>query len=559
MTYAAEKRIWSEEFGKKILDDCDVLGQTSLPQYQLAVTALGGVIQYLEEAMIADDILSMNQFELYEPPEVNSLNTKLPQHLILDSLTIKNLDIFPKSKDEKNRSLFEIIDTCSTSFGRRLFRNWLCLPLCGQRAELTARQEAVNEINENIDLVSNISKWCGAMKRLPDLQRLLTQIHSQSLLKRANNHPDSRSIMFEGHIYRRRRINNFLNTLAGFEEIVALIDDLSTISSIESQYLRRIVCTEFPDLSSIIAFFRNSFDAEIVRKEGNIIPNKGVDQEYDDAMQTIDNVKQELDSYLKKQILFFKIKINYVNSNRIRYQLEIPESCALKAANCVEEKYELKSARKGFKRYHTTTISGLLNKLEDAESKREEALGDIFRRLLEKFDHDHDKWETAINCIAQFDALISLANTKHLFSSNDYSSCFPEFVWDQPESGPLIRVQDLRNALLIQSANLIPNDVELKGETLVLTGPNMAGKTTLMRSVGLLVVLAQMGAYVPASKCILSPVDRIFTRIGAYDQVIEAQSTFMVELNETVVVVNHATRNSLVLIDELGKFRDYLV
>lgn len=554
MKYVYEKKLWSDSFSKSIIDNSDVLGQTPLPQYELAVSSLGAIIQYLEGSLIADDILSMKQFEFYNPPDVNSSRAQLPSHLILDSLTIKNLEIF--SDNDKMDSLFKIVDNCSTPFGRRLLRNWLCMPLCNKRSELELRQEAICEINGNSDIFEAIPKWLRSMKRLPDLKRFLTQIHSQSLLSRAKDHPDSRAIMFEGHIYRRRRINNFLNTLCGFEEVLNLIDDISSITSIKSKLLNLILRTrenggQFPNLSKLLNYFKNSFNAETVRKEGNIIPNRGVDQEYDDAIGAIDNVKQKLDNHLKEQCLYFRTKINFVTSNKTRYLLEVPDLVATKAFDNSEEQYDIQGSRKGFKKLLTNTVIQLTKELEEAENKRDCVLGDIFRRLLEKFDKDYESWNAAIECIAIFDALISLAKTKDVFEAHSYECCIPEFVWDQNNS--MFNATELRNVFLMKNTNLIANDIELNGETLVLTGPNMAGKTTLMRSVGLSVVLAQIGAYVPASKCTMTPFDRIFTRIGAYDQVIESQSTFMVELNETVVVVNHATEHSLVLIDELGR------
>lgn len=572
LQYLAEKDIlpkMTEQFRFQILDPSDVLQQTSLPAFELAVSSLGGIIQYLEKALIADDILSLNLFEVYNPLENSS--TKLSQTLILDSVTMKNLEVLLNLRGEESSTLFKIINKCSTPFGKRLLRNWLCLPLCNQREELELRQEAVRELAENEVIQLKVASWTSVLAKLPDLERLLTTIHSASSLKRSRDHPDSRAILFEGDLYRRRRINHFLNTLDGFQNLSVLMGQISSLlhiadekNPIQSKLITKLVALEseggqFPDLASKIAFFRDSFDAEKARKDMSIIPNAGADAEYDEAQEDIASAKRELEEYLNKQKLFFKVRVCYYNEKpgKNRYQLEIPDSVVIKTTQNKEESYKEISKKKGYRRFHTPTILALVSKLEAAEGKKATLLSDIFRRILEKFDNDYQTWSMAIKCAAKLDALVSLSKTKQIFESYESYSSLPDIIWPSTESNgqldAIFKAEELRNACLIEARQLIPNDITLMNGTMVLTGPNMAGKTTLMRSVGLAVILAQIGAYVPAKRCTLTPVDRIFTRIGAYDEVIEAQSTFMVELNETVAIVRHATTHSLVLIDELGR------
>ncbi|CAG2182967.1 unnamed protein product, partial [Oppiella nova] len=128
--------------------------------------------------------------------------------------------------------------------------------------------------------------------------------------------------------------------------------------------------------------------------------------------------------------------------------------------------------------------------------------------------------------------------------------CLPKFSHSET---PFVNLVESRNpSLLKYCENFIANDIKIESELLLLTGPNMGGKSTLMRQLGLIVIMAQMGAYVPAKECTLTPVDRIFTRLGAFDRIVEGESTFFVELSETAVVLKHSTKHSLVLIDELG-------
>ncbi|KAH7642757.1 dna mismatch repair protein msh6-like protein [Dermatophagoides farinae] len=562
LKFIYEKNLWSNiatDFRNEILDPSDVIQQSARTEFELATVSMGAIIDYLEKSLIIDDIMSMGQFQVYRPPEFNSVMTKLPDHMIMDSMTMKNLEILESlthNDMSKTSTLFKIINHCQTAFGKRMLRTWICQPLCGLSNGLEMRREAVRDLAENIDIAGYHKHWKEMLKKIPDLDRLLTQIHSQSSLKRSKDHPDARAILFESDIYRIRRIKTFLDTIAGFEQISKIVENIqSNLDLFKSKYIHQLMTYIedgglFPRFDDKIQFFRQSFDEEKVRQDGHFIPDKGVDDEYDQACETISNITKKFDDYLNEQKLFFKTRINYVNALKNRFLLEVPDSCESKISKW-QENYELKSSRKGYKRYHTTKLIEMIEQLEQAENEKQLLLGDIFRRLLARFDQDYKIWRQAISCISQFDALLSLSNTRQLFESNGSNSCLPEFIWDHQDQS-IIRAKDLRNAFLVINNTVIPNDIELMGETLILTGPNMGGKTTLMRSVGLLVILAQIGSYVPASECQLTPVDRIFTRIGAYDIVLENESTFMVELSEALSIMKYASKLSLALIDELG-------
>lgn len=559
LKYIYKKELWSkvsEDFKNAILDPTDVIQQKSFPEFELAVIAIGAIFEHLEKSMIIDDIMSMRQFEIYRPPEFDAGSNKLPNYMILDSMTIKNLEIFESLNNRYNSmTLFSIIDNCSTAFGKRMLRSWVCQPLCGLRDELELRRDAVRDLAENEKIAPHLNRWSTMMKKLPDLERLLTQIHSDSL-KKSQDHPDSRAILFESELYRLRKIKTFLFTLSGIESLLEIIQNIASNSNdINSQYLIRLVNHKnddklsFPVIEDKIKFFRQSFDAEKVLNEGQFTPRKGADEEFDQIINRIDQLEKKFVDYLNEQKLFFKEKITYVHCNKNRYQLEMPDILESKLKKS-SESFVVKSRRKGYIRCYTSTLVEMVDDLEQAENERDMIQSDIFRRFLAKFDQDFNKWQQAIACLAQFDALMSLANTRNIFESNGSVSCLPEFLWDQ--NLPVIRAKDLRNAFLVINNEVIPNDIELNGETLILTGPNMGGKTTLMRSVALIGILAHIGAYVPASECFMTPIDRIFTRIGSYDLIMENESTFMVELSEALSIIKYATSFSLALIDELG-------
>lgn len=544
------------EFKAKLFDIEDQMETSPMPEMEMAVSALGGIIEYFEKALIADDILSLKQFEIYTHPEAGTdLSHQLPNSMILDSLTCKNLDIFSKEKN----CLWKLIDSTATAFGKRLLRQWLCQPLCNPLSKLVERQDAVRELAESDRLQQKMKIFATDLRKFPDLQRCLLQIHSQSSLKRATNHPDSRAILFEEQIYRKRRIGNFLAILQGLERSCEIIEDIATSTDYFKSMLLHSLVTfvkeggKFPDVREKVQHIRETFNFKRAKEASDIIPNANVDKEYDDSVEEIENAKRDLDTFLRKQAANLGCRAKYYDSGKTRYQLEIPDS-AVQVFQDNNPDSQLKSSKKGFKRFYTPQLLEMIANLENAEATNNRLRNDFFRRILERFNDDYKTWSALINCLAQLDALWSLAKTKEVFQlAGAQSCCLPVMVPPAEGACPVFEAQNLRNATLFRKRELTPNDLELTDQTLVLTGPNMSGKTTLERSAGLAIVLAQVGAFVPATELRLTPVDRIFTRIGAYDNVIESQSTFMVEMSEAALMVRHATPHSFILVDELGR------
>lgn len=190
--------------------------------------------------------------------------------------------------------------------------------------------------------------------------------------------------------------------------------------------------------------------------------------------------------------------------------------------------------------------------MQNAEDERNAVLKDLSRRIFEKFSQYYDLWKQCVDCVAHVDVLASLAE----YARTQQVICVPELRDMQPDKQPSIEIEEGYHPC-VTTDTYIPNGIVLGcNETAplsILTGPNMGGKSTLMRQIGLLTVMAQIGAHVPAESCRLSLVDRIFTRLGAQDDILSGHSTFLVELNETSLILKHATCNSLVLLDELGK------
>ncbi|XP_044184294.1 DNA mismatch repair protein Msh6-like isoform X1 [Acropora millepora] len=561
---------WPEILRK--LTDGDPLGLTPADGSELALSALGAVVWYLKKSLIDHEVLSMGNFEEYTPLD-SSPNAgrsaafmKGRQHMILDNVTLTNLDVIPYGPDSSlEGTLLERLDNCSTPFGKRLFKQWLCAPLCNPTA-INDRLNAVEDLMANRGLMAECKEL---LRTLPDLERLLKKIHALSLPKDPN-HPAHRAILYNEDTYSKRKINDFLTVLEGFGkamEIVALFSNHST--SFRSKLLLQVISEErqFPCLKELLLTFKHAFDHNKARNEGVILPKPGVDPDYDGALADINATKGWFDKYLKKQCAALGCKVTYWGSAKNRFQLEVPDSIRK-----IPDEYTLQSQKKGFKRYWTAEIEDKLAELVNAEERREEALKDTMRHVFHKFDQEYKTWDKAVQCIAVLDSLISLASYS---SKCDGPMCRPEIVLpEQTEAGnfqPFFEIRDGRHPCISRTfsgGDFIPNDtvVGIKNDEdceetavnshstcVLVTGPNMGGKSTLMRQAGLILIMAQMGCFVPAEKCRLTPVDRVFTRLGAQDRILSGESTFFVELNETSTILKHATQHSLVIVDELGR------
>lgn len=536
----------------------------------LAVSALGGCVWHLRRCIIDQELVSLGNFKRYTPADeeahaqskaaVTEEDGELRQeYVVLDAQTIQNLEILVNSYNgARSGSLIDILDKTVTSFGKRLFQEWVLKPLCKISA-INERLDAVQELGAHGELLLELR---DRLKTLPDLERLLSRIHALGSTHRAREHPDSRAIMYESETYNIRKIRDFVTVLNGFGSAVALVNELGPqLARMDSPLLQTILkihtaadraslkSGHFPALTSKLEFFRHSFDQAAAQKSGVIIPQEGVDPEYDGAIAEIAEVEAEFESYLNeqrkalqcRQLAFFGTK-----KKEDRYQIEVPESAIRKQP----KEYELKSRRKGYKRFHTPTIRGLLKRLAAAEDRKEQAFKDQTRRMFHKFDEDYKSWMKAVQCLAVLDCLLSLA----LVSSQSDGYVRPELVASER---PFIDIADGVHPCVAATfdGDFIPNDTQIDGKTsmLLLSGPNMGGKSTLLRQTCVLALMAQLGCFVPASKCRLSPVDRVFTRIGASDRILAGQSTLFVELAETATILRHATRHSLVILDELGR------
>ncbi|KAF8791514.1 DNA mismatch repair protein Msh6 like protein [Argiope bruennichi] len=544
----------------QMLDPGDNCLETPLKQYELAFRSFAASLWYLQKCCIEDSLLSMKLFEVYVPVdemqnksskgEIQKLSAKnsnnFKQHMILDGVTLQNLEIVPLlSSGNPDGTLLGTMDYCSTNFGKRLFRNWLCSPLCNPDM-ISNRLDAIDDL---LQIPEVVEAAVSILKNIPDLERLLSKIHTYGFA-RSQFHPESRAIYYEAETYNKRKINEFLSTLEGFKQTSDVISMFEPhLKEFKSSLLKQSVSSDkiighFPDMTKELKYFEEAFDHEVAKKQGNIIPTPGVDKEYDFATAEIDKIGKELDTFLSEQKRALNCKVSYVGTGKNRYMLEVPEN------KKVPSEFEFQGGRKGFKRYYTKETKNLLARLTSAEESRASALKDITRRIFARFDENYNMWKSAVHCISILDALISLV----LYcKSSEVPMCRPKFFIPNKDVEPHLEIIDGRHPTFLKyftGDDYIPNSVYIGpkrnnnntevnsgGRLVLVTGPNMGGKSTLMRQAGTLIIMAHLD----------------FTRVGASDRISKGESTFFVEASETSSILHHATLNSFVLVDELGR------
>lgn len=394
---------------KEMTSESDSLCLTPKEGYELALSALGGCIFYLKKCLVDQELLSMANFEEYVPVDVEmekaagstSFFAQTRQRMVLDGVTLANLEIFQNGSGGTEGTLLERLDTCRTPFGKRLLKQWLCAPLCNP----TSIKDRLDAVEDLMGAQAQVGEVSDLLKKLPDLERLLSKIHSIGTPLKGQDHPDSRAVLYEEVTYSKRKIADFLSALEGFKTMQEIISALAPVSSdCQSTLLRQVVSLKsekegvFPDLSSELRRWETAFDHQKARTTGVITPKAGFDPEYDQALTGIKNCERQLQDYLDRQKRRLGCKsMAYWGTGRNRYQMEVPDSFAERN---IPEEYEVKSTKKGWKRYITRETERLFAELQGFEEKRDAALKDCMRRLFYNFDKNYRDWKTGVECMA---------------------------------------------------------------------------------------------------------------------------------------------------------------
>nr|OQO17736.1 hypothetical protein B0A51_14358 [Rachicladosporium sp. CCFEE 5018] len=477
-------------------------------------SAMGALIWYLTTLKIERDLITLGNFTWHDP-------IRKASSLVLDGQSLINLEIFANTFDGSTEgTLFSMLNRCITPFGKRMLRQWVCHPLADAR-KINQRFDAIDALNADGTVMD---RFTASLSRLPDLERLISRVHAG-----------------------RCKAQDFVRVLEGFEQIEYTMSMLGSFGAGDGMLGQLIA--NMPNLAGTLEPWKEAFDRTQAKEEGLFIPQPGVESDFDESQGRIDEILHSLDELLNRALKSLgSSAIKFTDNGKEIYQLEVP----IKVKGAIPKSWKQMSATKQCKRWYSPELEALVQDLKEAQETHGQVVKLLAGKFFARFDEDYSVWLAAVKVIAQLDCLISLAKAS---TALGVPSCRPEFIEDD-NARSVLQFTELRHPCIETTTTFIPNDVILGGEApaiTLLTGANAAGKSTVLRMTCVAVILAQIGCYVPCETAVMTPVDRIMSRLGAHDNIFAGQSTFMVELSETKKILSEATPRSLVILDELGR------
>ena len=470
------------------------------------IVAAGVLLDYARETQKSD----IGHIEKLIPLKGDSV-------LLIDDASRRNLELTRTIIGNKREgSLLAVLDKTRTPMGGRLLQNYLLQPLQDIEA-ITERQECVNFFHNNPSIRQQFRDYLDAIY---DLERL-----------------NSRMVLGQG---------NGRDAVALRQSLSVLPDIHALLKQCTVNGLKRI-SDEFDDLTELADLLERSIGAEppVTLRDGNLI-REGYNEELDELIHLLRDGKAlilGLENQEREKTGISKLKIGY---NKVfGYYIEVSNAHLEK----VPEHYLRKQTLVNAERYITPQLKEFESRVLTAQERRLELEYQLFIEIRTTLAENSSRVLQTAQFLARIDVFTNLAE---IARQNHYAR--PELTSDGA-----IQISDGRHPVIersMASGKFVPNDISLdqsRNQVLVITGPNMAGKSTILRQTALIVLMAQMGSFVPAEKAVISVVDRIFTRVGAMDDLRRGQSTFMVEMNETANILNNATPRSLVILDEIGR------
>ena len=476
-----------------------------IQNYTVGICAAGAVLHYLSEA---------------QHRKLQHITRILPitqeSFVWLDRFTQRNLELFQSSHPE-GVPLISILDQTLTAMGGRLLRRWLAFPL-KEKQQIESRHEIVQGFIEQQEILQDTHQ---ALSNIIDIERVMAKIATEKISPRA--------------------LYQLQDSLGEVESLKIHLEKGSNLT-IKDQLKRLSPC------SSIITLIRETIhpEAPVLVSKGNVIA-KGFSENLDALRSLRDQSKSHLDSMLERetersQIPSLKIAFN----NVFGYYIEVRNTHKDK----VPEDWIRKQTLVNAERYITEELKTFETEILQAGDRILILEHQLYAELIHKLQSDLEVLKQNANAVAQWDVLSCFAKTA---LKNNY--CRPKLTL-----GTELELKGARHPVIEQHLPLgtpyIANDIKLDRETqqiIMITGPNMSGKSAILRQTALISLLAQLGSYVPATKATIGVVDKIFTRVGASDNISMGASTFMVEMNETASILNNISEHSLVLLDEIGR------
>src|SRR2546421_7985105 len=524
-----------EHFKTKSLDG---FGCAEMPA---AIGAAGAIIHYLKH-QLRRKIDHLSSFRCESANE----------HVVLDAGTQINLDLV-ESRGGRDTSLLAVIGRTVTPMGGRKLRSWILQPLRDLN-ELNFRQQMIADLLHESDLLGALR---SALKSIRDIERAAGRLsqasgNARDLVALKNSLQQIPELKAElGKLIERI---NFGKTSPTVEAGVSLVTPSQTQPARPPQKAPEFAVSlaerlqdQIAEMPELAAKLQSALvdDAPLALKEGGIFRD-GFDPQLDELRNASRDGKNWINALQEREIAETGIKSLKVRFNSVfGYFIEITKS---NLAN-VPARYTRKQTTVGGERFITPELKEMEAKILGADERARNVEYSLFQKLREETLTELGPLQKTAGAIATLDAICSLAETARLFHY-----CRPQL-----NQSCRLTICDGRHPVLDQNLveeKFVPNDTELDGEKLrlaIITGPNMAGKSTYIRQVALIVLMAQIGSFVPATSAEIGLVDRIFTRVGASDDLSRGQSTFMVEMNETANIVNNATERSLIILDEIGR------
>lgn len=485
-------------------------GTSSLKGYGIdelacAIIAAGSSIHYLADT------------EHNNLGHITSISRLTEENYVwLDRFTIRNLELV-QSNNEDGTSLLKVLDHSITPMGTRMLKRWIVMPLKDKKT-IEARLEMVEDLIKDQDLNKIIST---ALKSIGDLERLISKVSLQKI--------NPREVL---------QLNRALH---------AIIELKSALIASPNEHLKKL-----GDQINLCELIRQKIDHEIAEEapaqtnKGGLI-KKGVHAELDELREIGNSGKDFLLRLQQEEIIRTGIPSLKIGFNNVfGYYLEVTN----KYKDVVPADWVRKQTLTNGERFITPLLKEYEEKILGAEEKILAIEQQLFDRLVFSLSEYVQQIQLNASIVARLDVLLTFAHNAMQFNYRR-----PQITEDFA-----ITIKEGRHPVIEQNLPIgevyIPNDIFLdtdEQQVIIITGPNMAGKSALLRQTALIVLMAQMGSFVPAQEAIIGLVDKIFTRVGASDNISSGESTFMVEMNETASIMNNLSNRSLILLDEIGR------
>jgi len=475
-------------------------------ELKAGITAAGAVISYLRDTQ--KKVLS----------HIKPLKTFFASdYLVLDSVTVRNLELFSNIRDGTQRgTLISVLDKTLTGMGSRLLKKNVQFPLL-DTAEIKRRQEAVQEFYADILLRESVKV---VFKEIYDIERIISRVS-----------------------YGNANARDLISLKRSLLQLNELRELLKKCRSETVKNARRAL--KSPAFSEVVELIERGILEEppITVKEGGLI-KKGYNAELDELRTIKHEGRKWLAEFEEREKARTGIKSLKVGYNKVfGYYVEVRKTWVEQ----VPDSYIRKQTLTGAERYITEDLKEYEAKALSAEERIKELEYELFEQIRKAVAKRAKEIQDAANSIAELDVLLAFAD-----AAAEKGYCCPEV-----DDGDEIVITAGRHPVVEKEVKegFVPNDIRIgkNNRLMVITGPNMSGKSTFMRQVALIVLMAQLGSFVPAQAAQIGVVDRIFTRVGAYDDLSMGQSSFMVEMSETANILNNATERSLVILDEIGR------